>query len=279
MGPHATTAAPASPELTCDALTSTFRVLQRRGGHRFSVDDRMTAWVAATLARGRVEGASGWPCARSSSGSTGPLRVLDLGTGIGSVLLMVAWAAPEAELVGVEAQAESYALLTQNVERNGLVSRVRALHGDLRARVPELPARSFDLVTGTPPYLPPGTATPSPDAQRAAARIELRGGIEAYLVAAAHAVAPDGRVVVCADGRTPERTRRAARDAGLHALAALHVAPREGAGPLFTVWTLSLAAQAGHELAPTCDEATHVQRDARGERTAASREVLAMFGL
>jgi len=203
MGPHAATAAPASPELTCDALTSTFRVLQRRGGHRFSVDDRMTAWVAATLARGRVEGASGWPCARSSSGSTGPLRVLDLGTGIGSVLLMVAWAAPEAELVGVEAQAESYALLTQNVERNGLVSRVRALHGDLRARVPELPARSFDLVTGTPPYLPPGTATPSPDAQRAAARIELRGGIEAYLVAAAHAVAPDGRVVVCADGRTP----------------------------------------------------------------------------
>lgn len=252
--------------LTCDALTATFRVLQRRGGHRFSVDDRMTAWVAARLAQARSP--------RAPAGA--PLRVLDLGTGIGSVLLMVAWAAPDAELVGVEAQAESHALLVQNVERNGVAGRARLLHGDLRERVPELPARSFDLVTGTPPYLPPGTATPSPDAQRAAARIELRGGIEAYLAAAAHAVAPEGRVVVCADGRTPERTRRAAAAAGLDPREALHVVPREGAGPLFTVWTL---APAGQDAAPSCDEATHVQRDARGERTPASREVLALFGL
>lgn len=245
--------------LTCDALTSTFRVLQRRGGHRFSVDDRMTAWVAAKLALARP-----------------PARALDLGCGLGSVLLMVASVAPQAALVGVEAQAESYALLLRNVASNGVAERATLLHGDLRDCVPALPAQSFDLVTGTPPYLPLGTATASPDPQRAAARLELRGGIEAYLVAAAHAVAPDGRVVICADGRTPERTRLAARAAGLEVCAALHVVPREGAGVLFTVWTL---ARAGEAHADAYAEATHVQRDAQGERTAASREVLALFGL
>ena len=266
--PSAATPELGAEPLTCDALTATFRVLQRRGGHRFSVDDRMTAWVAAKLAQARAARAPDAP----------PLRVLDLGTGLGSVLLMLAWVAPEAALVGVEAQAESYALLVQNVARNGVSARARLVHGDLRERVPELPARSFDLVTGTPPYLPPGTATPSPDPQRAAARIELRGGVEAYLAAAAHAVAPGGHVVVCADGRTPERTRRAASAVGLAARAALHVVPREGADPLFTVWTLAPATPG--EAGPRAHaEATHVQRDARGERTAASREVLALFGL
>jgi tRNA1Val (adenine37-N6)-methyltransferase len=57
-------------ELSCDALTADFRLFQRRRGHRFSLDDLATAWVAA---RAR-------PDARV---------VLDLGCGVASVLLMV----------------------------------------------------------------------------------------------------------------------------------------------------------------------------------------------
>ncbi len=212
--------------------------------------------------------------------------MLDLGAGIGSVLLMVASIATEARCVGIEAQAGSFALLQRNVELNGVAPRTTLLHGDLRVRALELPAQSFELVTGTPPYLPLGSATPSPDAQRAAARIELLGGIEDYLRAAAHAVAPrerGGRVVVCADGRTPARTLAGARAAGLEALAALHVVAREGdRGPLFSVWTLARADGAGGADArsePVATEATLVQRDARGERTEASREVLRLFGL
>ena len=37
------------------------------------------------------------------------LAVLDLGTGVGSVALMLAWAWPEADILGVEAQARSCA--------------------------------------------------------------------------------------------------------------------------------------------------------------------------
>jgi tRNA1(Val) A37 N6-methylase TrmN6 len=243
--------------LTCDALTARFRVYQRARGHRFSVDDRTTAYVAGKLAIAHSAG-----------------RVLDLGTGIGSVLLMVASLAERAELVGIEAQEVSFALLQKNVAHNGLEGRVTTIFGDLRERVRDLPAGTFDLVTGTPPYLPIGTATPSPDGQRAAARIELRGGIEDYLQAAAHAVSNDGHVVVCADGRTPERTLEAARRAGLGATEVLHVIAREGdKNPLFSVWTLRRTATSPLREVP------FVQRDTNGERTPQSLEVLRFFGL
>lgn len=252
--------------VTDDALTSRFRVFQRTRGHRFSVDDRVTAWVAGKLAT-RVR----------------PRCLLDLGTGLGSVGLMLAHVCPEAELTAVEAQDVSFALLVRNVARNGVDTRAHLHHGDLREVVPTLPARTYDLVTGTPPYLPLGTATPSSDPQRAAARIELRGGIEAYLVAAAHAVTEDGHVVVCADGRTPTRTTNAARAAGLVPLEALHFVAREGdKNPLFTVWTFTReVAPRAVVAAPSAPfaEYTHVERDAAGERTQASREVLAFFGV
>src|SRR5690606_36537344 len=110
----------------------------------------------------------------------------ELGSGIGSVLLMLAYKLPEAEFVAVEAQRKSFRLLERNVARNGLSDRVTAIHGDLRTEVrPDRFVAPFDLITGTPPYVPPGAATPSTDAQRAYARQEYRGGVEAYIAAAA----------------------------------------------------------------------------------------------
>ncbi|HEX7603834.1 MAG TPA: hypothetical protein VF316_19585, partial [Polyangiaceae bacterium] len=63
--------------LTDDALTRDFRVWQRAKGHRFSADDLATAYLAWRVA----------PEAR---------RVVDLGCGLGSVLLHLAWAMPAA---------------------------------------------------------------------------------------------------------------------------------------------------------------------------------------
>jgi tRNA1(Val) A37 N6-methylase TrmN6 len=157
-----------------------------------------------------------------------------------------------------------------------LSARARAIFGDLRTETPKLEAGAFDLVTGTPPYLPLGTATPSPDGQRAAARIELRGGIEAYLAAAAHAVSPTGSVVVCADGRTPERTRDAARAAGLVVVGVLHVLARaSNTTPLFTVWTLA----PGRSRADTETVDTHALRDDEGQPAPFAHEIVHFFGL
>jgi tRNA1(Val) A37 N6-methylase TrmN6 len=223
-------------ELTDDALTGGFRVYQRRRGHRYSLDDTVTAWVAAR-------------------GQPGARRVLDLGCGLGSVLLMLAYKLPQARLWGLEAQHQSFELARRNVARNRVEGRVRLFRGDLREAAPlsEMLAEAreggepgFELVTGTPPYQPPGQGSVSPDSQRAHARVELRGGVEDYLRAAARAVAPGGLVVVCADARTPERVERGAREAGLRWVTRQDVVPAaEYKRPLFGVFTLTRPAEEG----------------------------------
>lgn len=246
-------------ELTDDAIAGDWRILQRRRGHRYSLDDVATAWEA-TLAR---------PDARSC---------LDLGCGIGSVLLMVAYKLPHARVVGLEAQKESFDLAFENVTRNGIAGRTTLWLGDLRDRfaLERLPHAPFDLVTGTPPYFAPDAATPSPDPQRAAARVELRGGVEDYLRAAALVLAPGGRFVVCAEARKPERVLTTARDAGLAPLRQRDVIPRaEHKGALFTLWTLGHASEGGSlDVAPPL-----VARDATGARTAASHSLRHHFDL
>ncbi len=247
--------------LTDDALTGTFRIWQRARGHRYSLDDVATAYEAA-IAR------------------PGAARCADLGCGIGSVLLMVAYKLPAARFAGVEAQEVSFALARRNVERNGLGERVTLALGDLRDdAVLDALGGPFDLVTGTPPYQPPGTATPSPDPQRAHARIELRGGVEDYLRAMARVLAPGGRAVVCADGRRPERVSAGAAAAGLAIRRRRDFVAREGReGPLFSVFTLARRDDAGDPGAPAVAP-TFFARTRDGERTDEYVALRTFFGL
>ena len=244
--------------LTDDALTGRFRVWQLAAGHRYSLDDVLTAREAVQ--------------SRPSAG-----RVLDLGCGIGSVLLMEADQLPGARFVGVEAQAVSFELARRNVERNDVSDRVTLLHGDLRdlaTRDTAAECGPFDLVSGTPPYMPPGTSTPSPHPQRAHARVELRGGVEDYLRAASALVADGGRVVVCCDARRPERALDTGRALGLQPLRHLDAVPRAGRDPLFAVFTFA----AVDEPAPLVHE-SFVARDADGSRTHAYFALRTSFGL
>jgi tRNA1Val (adenine37-N6)-methyltransferase len=250
--------------LTDDALAGEIRVLQRKHGHRYSLDDTLTAWVAA---RAR-------PHAR---------RALDLGCGIGSVLLMLAHALPEARLFGLEAQAQSFDLVTKNIARNRLDGRVSAAHGDLRdtAKLDALLAQNrlaqngerFELVTGTPPYLPKEHGTLPPDSQKAHARFELRGGVEAYVAAAARVLAPGGVFVVCAGARGDERVSGAAREHGLYVHERLAAIPSPIKGVLFSVWTLATEAKAYVEREP------FVARSESGARTAQALALRSFFGL
>lgn len=284
--------ASANQDLTNDALTDRVRVAQRRGGHRYSFDDVVTAWVAARAV----------PKARTH---------LDLGCGLGSVLLMVADRLRDVRALGIEAQVESFALASHNVRQSWLAPRVRLSHGDLRDEALCERARAdfarfatdrergchelqgvveaageqaerwpgFDLVTGTPPYKKPGTATPSPDPQRAHARIELRGGIEDYLATAARMLAPDGTCVVCMESAGLTRVQTGARDAGLEIVERLDVIPIEGGkGRLFSVFTLRCGQLRAAGRGPL-NVSDLVLRDASGARTESALELRRFFGL
>jgi hypothetical protein len=85
-------------------------------------------------------------------------------------------------------------------------------------------------------------------------------------------LAPDGVVVVCADGRAPERVLRGAAAAELVPTKRIDIIPRAGRGTLFSVWS---CARSGGALAHT----EVVMRDDAGERTEASRAMRRTFGL
>jgi tRNA1(Val) A37 N6-methylase TrmN6 len=253
-------AAPREPEelgaLTSDAIAGTFRITQRKHGHRYSIDDVLTAYVASEAL----------PDAH---------RCLELGSGIGSVLLMLCHKLPHATFLAIEAQRNSFRLLQTNIAENGLGTRVTAVHGDLREAV--LPALGpFDLVTGTPPYVPPHSATPSHDAQRAYARQEWRGGVEDYVAAGSRVLAANGRLIVCGDARSPARVEQAALRAGLVVMTQLDAFPRAGRPALFSVSCLAWPHTAG---AGPPKLHTFTARDETGRRTEAYHALREYFGM
>lgn len=228
-------------------LAGDWRILQLIRGHRWSLDDLVTAWFAAR-----------------TSAPTPPTRIADLGCGIGAVLLMLAWRFPTAHCVGVEAQPLSLELARRSLAWNGTEHRCQVRLGDLRdpAMTPE--GAAFELITGTPPYLAPGTATEPMRPQQAPCHIEQRGGIEAYCDAAARLLAPGGHFVACHAAAQTMRVEAAAVAAGLAVESRRNVVPREGKAPLFCVYAMRHAA----EVSGTTVRAPLVVRGAHGQRTA-----------
>jgi tRNA1(Val) A37 N6-methylase TrmN6 len=215
---------PGTREELCH-LAGDWRILQRIDGHRWSLDDLVTAWVAAAHA------------------PPAPARIADLGCGIGAVLLLLAWRFPAARCVGVEAQALSVALARRSIAWNGVGARCEVRHGDLRDPAALAAGPVFDLVTGTPPYLRVGTATAPTRVQGVACHLEWRGGVEAYCAAAARVLAPRGRFVVCAAAAQRPRVAAGAAAAGLAIEHRRDVVPRAGKAPLFAAYVMRRAAR------------------------------------
>jgi len=158
---------------TLDALCGHYRIFQNEKGQRFTTDDVLSAWYATQWAP-RVE------------------RAVDLGSGGGSIALMVAWRLPGARVVAVEAQEQSVALARRSVSFNGLDGRIRVVHGDVRDPSVLEGEEPFDLVTASPPYFVEGTATEAASEQAKAARIEKRGGVPDYARLAMRVIRPGG---------------------------------------------------------------------------------------
>jgi tRNA1Val (adenine37-N6)-methyltransferase len=251
-------------------LAGDWRILQRTDGHRFSLDDLTTAWTAACC----------------FAGGAGPGRILDLGCGIGSVLLFLAWRFPDARVLGIEAQALSAGMARRSIAWNGAGAggRCQVRLGDFREADVTAGIGPFDLITGTPPYFPPGTGLESDHVQRGPCRFEHRGGVEAYCAAAAPLLAPGAPLVLCASPGQLGRLSAAAPQAGLHVERRRDVIPREGRPPLFSVFVLRAGAGAGAAAravpasAPVL-EPPLVARDAAGARTGALSEVRAAMGM
>jgi release factor glutamine methyltransferase len=83
-----------------------------------------------------------------------PPTALDFGTGSGCVAIALAFKCPTAEVYAVDVSPGALALARQNAARHGLAERIRFLHGDGFAALPE--GTRFDLIISNPPYIPSG---------------------------------------------------------------------------------------------------------------------------
>jgi len=198
--------------------------------------------------------------------------MLDLGCGLGSVLLMMAWRFPAADVTGVEAQADRAAMGRRSILFNGAEARCRIVDGDLR-EPGVLPAEArFPLITGTPPYFPIGTGPESEKTHAGPCRFEERGGIEEYALAAARWLSPEGRFVVCTAALERARVVRAARDAGLQVIEHVDVIPRAGKDVLVMVDVMA------RESAPLVSRELTV-RDEKSKWTPEFLQVRAEMGM
>lgn len=204
-----------APEESLDAISGHFRLFQLREGHRFSTDDILTAWY----------GTAWCPVART---------VLDLGSGIGTVGMIVAWRLPGARLVTVEAQSRSVALARRSARFNGVGERFEIREGDFREAGVLREEELFDLVTGSPPYFPPGTGVESEHPQKVACRFEFRGSVADYCATAAKHLAPGGffACVFPFEAGQLARLEDGAGEAGLVIVRRRPVVFREGEPPL-----------------------------------------------
>jgi tRNA1(Val) A37 N6-methylase TrmN6 len=239
--------------ITLDGLTGEWFIFQRARGHRHSVDDVLTAAYALEV-------------------SPMVSRHLDLGTGIGTVGLLVLWGmGNHAHLTAIEAQTVSHRLLLANIAENRLTERVLPVHGDLREFEP---SERFLLITGSPPYFPTSAGIVPHDSQKAHARFELRGDVSDYARAGKRHLAPDGWFVFCFPTPQKARALAAVLGSGLSVVRLRDVIPRAGLSPLFSLFACRHAADAvGCQV-----DVPLVVRDEQGRLSDEMQQVRARFG-
>jgi tRNA1Val (adenine37-N6)-methyltransferase len=216
---------------TLDAISGHFRLFQLRHGYRFSTDDVLTAWYGTSWA----------PRAA---------RVLDLGSGIGSVGMIAAWRLPGARFVTIEAQEVSVVLARKSAAYNGLEAQYEIRCGDFREAGILASDERFDLILGSPPYFPVGSGLEGDHPQEVACRFELRGTIADYAtIAAKHLDA--GGVFACVFLEAQrERVESAARAADLAIVRRRPVVFKEGEPPLIGLFAMSRAEDLPETMRP-----------------------------
>ncbi|KAI9207053.1 uncharacterized protein BJ171DRAFT_310897 [Polychytrium aggregatum] len=274
-------AAPQEGEMLC-SFAGHWGIYQITNGHRYTTDDLATAAVAMMH--------------MNSLSKKHPFALthhIDLGCGLGSVLMWIAWKFHDTlvQSLGIEAQSIHVRLASRSLWLNGVEHRVSVRHGDLGdialaprsgpiALVPEGPV--FQLVTGTPPYFPASNGALPSNQGRGMCAFELRGGIETYAQAAVRVLAPGrlSRFVVCQTALETERTIKALQAAGLVVLERWDFYGRIGKmAPLFCVFCTRWRMEADAEPMP--DEGiveAIIVRDEQGKHTAAYAEMMRLVG-
>jgi release factor glutamine methyltransferase len=104
-----------------------------------------------------------------------PLRILDLGTGTGAILLALLHEFPGATGLGTDLSDEALAVACENAEQTGLSARATFRQADWAAGL----TTTFDLIVSNPPYIPrPDIAGLDPEVRDHDPHLALDGGAD-----------------------------------------------------------------------------------------------------
>jgi len=93
--------------------------------------------------------------------------VLDLGSGCGTLGLLLCAADAGCQVTGIELSEQDHLMALENSAQNGLTSRLTSICGDIRDIYRHFPTGSFSVCVSNPPYFSGGPASKRvPDARR-----------------------------------------------------------------------------------------------------------------
>lgn len=92
-------------------------------------------------------------------------RIADLGSGVGTLGLLLCATHGDCTVVGVELDGAAHRIACENIESNHLQGRLRSICGDVREIRELLPPGSFDCVVSNPPYFPVGSGKAASNAR------------------------------------------------------------------------------------------------------------------
>ncbi len=100
-------------------------------------------------------------------------RVVDLGTGVGILPLILAYRHAALSICGVEIQPALARKARENVQANAMVDRIQIIEADLQSITPRCLGYMADVVVSNPPYRQAHAGRINPNRERAVARHEI----------------------------------------------------------------------------------------------------------
>ena len=200
---------------------------------------------------------------------SGSARVLDLGSGAGTLALLLCAGNGTCSVTGIERDPRAHAAALENIRRNALDSRLQSICADIR-QIPQLiPPGSFSAAVSNPPYFSGGPKSKAyPQARReelcpledwiAGAAWALKFGGDFFLV---HRPERLGQIIALgAENKLEAKQLTLVRHREDGPIALVLLKLRKGAKPGLTIHELSLHHRDG---SPTKEyqEIYHIQED------------------
>lgn len=123
-------------------------------------------------------------------------RVIDLGTGIGIIPILMSAKTNGELFTGLEIQPESADMARRSVALNHLQNRISIVEGDIKTSSTLFGKGVFQVVTCNPPYMTDLHGLKNPDAPKAIARHEVLCKLDDVVREAAALLCPGGRFYI-----------------------------------------------------------------------------------